>query len=594
MPKKKQQEEVSNPLVDAIKLLQKENPELAQEESRGMVDIMTFCNDPMYLDLPGNNFKLYVSQRVILKCFYRGSRGNENLQLDKEEWEWLYSHENNEERDGILYEKNGGEVIAKLLRKEQKKTYKHFKELHLVLGRRGTKTALASIISAYEIYKLLVIGDGDPHRFYGLPLDDEIAVINVALSKDQAGKLFNEIQSRLRNSKFFDRRIAKGTTSEIRIYTDRDLEQVRIAKLKGSQLTVPGSLLIMCGHSNPDTLAGRSAILILFDELAFYDESGKVTGSYFYNRLKPSLSRFIPYGDGRLVEISSPNAQSGIFYDIYAAAKNKETEAYDEILSFQLPTWCANPDITYEQLETDRLRNPDVFGVEYGAQWAKGGIYGNYFPHELIERCVRLDIAPHTHRMPGVNYYLHVDPAKNGNRYVALLVAKEFYRNAQGRRRIRVRLANIWIWDPVPGFGLMFNEIDKQMIQICAKYRPMMVTYDQYNSVHSLQLLRSHGINCIQTSYNRAFKNKIYQNLKDLMSYHPDPELWLYDDTRLILEMKALKYRPTMRGVSLVTDKHGDVKTDDIVDCLAGAAATASEGVMSSLPMPTIVNMGRY
>lgn len=593
MPKKKMKEEISNPLIDAIRKLQKSNPDLQEKKNQEIVDIMTFCDNPMYLDLPGNNFKLYMSQRVILKAFYQGSRGNEDVKLSKEEWEWLYSHEKPEERDGVIYEKNGGEVIDKLLRKELKKTDKHFKELHLVLGRRGTKTALASIISAYEVYKLIVIGEGDPHRFYGLPLDDEIAVINVALSKDQAGKLFNEIQSRLRNSKFFDGRIAKGTTSEIRLYTDRDLDQVRTMKEKGSQLTVPGSILIMCGHSNPDTLAGRSAILILFDELAFYDESGKVTGSYFYNRLKPSLSRFIPYGDGRLVEISSPNAMSGIFYDIYAAAKNKTTEAYDEILSFQLPTWCANPDITYDQLQTDRLRNPDVFGVEYGAQWAKGGIYGNYFPHELIDRCVRLDMIPHVRRMPNVNYYVHIDPAKNGNRYVALMVSKEYYRTSNGLRRIRVKLANIWVWDPEPGFGLMFNEIDKQVIQICAKFHPIMVTYDQYNSVHSLQLLRSHGINCVQTSYNRAFKNKIYQNLKDLMSYHPDPEVWIYDDPRLILELKALKYRPTMRGISLVTDKHGEVKTDDIVDCLAGACATASEGVRAPLPTPVVVNMGR-
>ena len=77
------------------------------------------------------------------------------------------------------------------------------------------------------------------------------------------------------------------------------------------------------------------------------------------------------------------------------------------------------------------------------------------------------------------------------------------------------------------------------------------------------------------------------------MSYHPDSEVWIYDEPRLILEMKALKYRPTMRGISLVTDKHGEVKTDDIVDCLAGACATASEGVRAPLPMPVVVNMGR-
>jgi len=572
-----------NPLLDAINKIQK----VTSKKKTEMVDIMIFCDDPQYLDLPGNNFFLHMSQRIILKTFYMGSRGNENLKLSKEEWEWFYDNEEDETIEDITYERNLKAVMAKLLRKEKEDIFKSFKELHLVLGRRGTKTVLASLISAYEVYKLIVIGDGNPHKFYNLPFDDEIAIINVALSQPQAGKLFNEISSRLRNSPFFDNRIAKGTTSEIRLYTDQDIEKGKELKEKGSKLEVPGSIVIMCGHSNPDTLAGRSAILILFDELGFYDETGKVTGSYFYNRLKPSLANFLPYGDGRLVEISSPNSMTGIFYDIYKAAKDD-----DAILSYQLPTWIANPKITYEDLQSDRARNPEMFSVEYGGQWAKSGIYGNYFESDMVERCIRIDSEPHLTPKPGFSYFLHIDPAKNGNRYAALLIAKKYYVNRYGKRRPKLFLANIWIWDPQPGVGLLFNEIDKEVIQICARYHPMIVSYDQYNSVHSLQLLRSHGINCIQTSYNRAFKNKIYQNLKDLMAYQPDPELLLYDDSRLILEMKALKFRRTMRGIGLVVDKHGEVKTDDIVDCLAGACCTASEGLRAPLPQPAVVRTG--
>jgi len=582
MPKRK--EEPKNPLMEAIIEIEKSNPEFSSDR-KGIVDIMTFCHDPRFLDLPNNNFHLWVSQKTILKSFYMGTRGNENLTLSKEEWDWLYENEEDQEIDGMLYEKNIKNVIRKLLALEKSDgTIKCFRELHLVLGRRGSKTIMASIISTYEAYKLLIIGEGNPHHFYGLPEDDEIAIINVALSQQQAGRLFYQVQSRIRNSPFFTNRIAKGTTSEIRLYTDLDLEK----KKKNPKLEVPGSILILCGHSNPDTLAGYNAILILFDELAFYDESGKVTGSYFYDRLKPSLAKFVPYGEGRLVEISSPNTTNGIFYDIY-----KQSKTNDSILSFQLPTWCTNPDITYEGLEADRKRNPERFAIEYGAQWAKGGIYGNYFDTGLVERCIRTDITSITRPEPGVNYYLHIDPAKNGNRYVALLVGKYPYLNDRGQRRIKVRLANMWIWDPQMGVGLLFNEIDKEVIDICSTFHPMVVTYDQYNSVHSLQLLRMHGINARQTSYNRAFKNKIYQNLKDMMSYHPHPELELYDDVRLILEMKALKYRPTARGISLVVDKHGDVATDDIIDCLAGATAMASESTHAALPFPVLVDMGR-
>lgn len=574
--------EPQNNLLDAIHEIEKSNPSF-NKKGVEIVDIMTFCDDPNYLDLPTSNFDLYMSQRVILKTFYIGTRGNENLKLSKEEWEWLYSHEKDEERDGIIFKKNVREVIEKLLKNEKDPDFKGFKELNLVLGRRGSKTILASVISAYEIYKLLVIGGGDPHKFYGLPYDDEIAVINVALSQEQARRLFGQVQARIRNAPFFKGRVSNETTTEIRFYTDRDIKK----KTQVTNLSVKGSIFILCGHSNPDTLRGYSTILILFDELAFYDDTGKVTGQYFYSTLKPSLSKFKKYGDGRLVEISSPSTMSGIFYDIHHRAKEDPS-----ILSYQLPTWCSNPEITYDSLSNDRERNPDSFAVEYGAQWSKSGIYGNYFEVGLVERCIRTDISPHMRQMPGFSYYLHVDPAKNGARYVAVLVAKERYANIMGHRRIRVHFANMWVWDPQPGIGLLFNEIDKEMIQICARFHPMAVSYDQYNSIHSLQLLKSHGINTIQTSYNRAFKNKIYQNLKDLMSYHPHPELWLYDEPRLILEMKALKYRPTMRGVSLVVDRHGEVRTDDVVDCLAGATAMASESLRMALPEPVVVRTG--
>jgi hypothetical protein len=555
--KKKAEEIKKDPLLDAIQEINQSNPVLTgvvnTQTSSGIVDVITFCNDPQYLDLPSSNFNLWLPQIVILKAFYMGTRGNENLKLTQEEWEWLHKNETDEERDGMVYEKNIKDVIVKLLKKE--KTPFGFTELHLCVGRRGSKSIMASVISAYEAYKLLIIGNGDPHKFYGIPRGEDIHIINVALSQDQAGILFSMIRQRIMDAPFFRNKISNATTTEIRLLTNEDIRK----RKKNPILEIKGSVVILCGHSNPDTLRGKSAVLILFDELAFYDETGKTPGSAFYNALEPSTKKFKQFGDARLVEISSPNTMVGIFYDIYKNAK-----IYDHILSFQLPTWCVNNDVTYESLETDRKRNPENFAVEYGAQWAKSGTYGNYFEEGLIQKCIRTDISAHNRPMPGFNYYLHVDPANGGDRYAALLVAKEYYANHLGKKRIRIRVANMWIWNPEPGIGLQFNLIDKEMIRICSIFRPLCVTYDQFNSIQSLQLLRSHGINTMCTSFNRGFKQKIYQNLKDMMNYYPQPELWLYDDPRLILEMKALKFRPTQRGMSLIKDKHGETKTDDL------------------------------
>ena len=589
MASKKEQK--VNPLLDAIDQIQinQGGVEIVEE---GIVDIITFCNGVKYLNLPAHNFNLFLSQRTILKTFYMGTIGNEGIGLEPEEWAWLKENEEDEIVDDMVYEKSVDQVIRKIRNQEQTDEEKrvHFKKLHLVLGRRASKTILASVITAYEVYKLITINNGDPHSYYGLPFGAEIVIINVALSQKQAGHLFGAISDRIEDAPIFKNRIAYGTTQEIGIYTNREIEKI---KKGGSVLAIKAPIRIICGHSNPKTLRGHNAILLLFDELAFYDDTGKVTGSQFYNDLEPSVSHFVPYNHDRIVCISSPGAMSGIFYDLFNAAETTE-----EMLAYQLPTWSVNPTVTYESLEVKRKRNPDGFAVEYGGQWAKSGMYGNYFPEDLIARSVEAGVLNNCMPMmkpdPQFHYYLHVDPAKNGDRYCAVMVARELYRNHENRKRIRIRLAHIWVWNPVPGLGIQFNEVDKEVMLICRKFRPVLTTYDQYNSGHSLEFIRKGGFRTREYSYNRAFKMKIYNNLREMMGQQPTPELWIYDDHRLTLEMKCLKYRPTMRGYTLVKDKAADASTDDVIDCLAGASISATNLVHAPLPSPVTVNMGNF
>jgi hypothetical protein len=413
------------------------------------------------------------------------------------------------------------------------------------------------------------------------------------LSQKQAGRLFQQIQNRLRSAPFFQSRIANATTSEIRFYTDRDLKKKKEEESNGGKLAIPGSVVIICGHSNPDSLAGYNAILILFDELAFYEDGGKISGRYFYDRLKPAILQFQNYGEGRLVEISSPNARSGVFYEIYKSAK-----ADDSILSFQLPTWSIRPDFPYEmdEFEKDRRANIESFAIEVGAQFANHGSHGPYFQPGQIDRCLTQPISAHTRPNPKFNYFLHIDPAKSGDNYSAVLVAKERYVNQRGQKRTRCYLANAWIWKPEPHYGLNIHKIDQEIIKICSVFRPSTVTYDAFNSHHSIQLLRSHGIHTNEVSFNRASKAKMYQNLRNMMSYEPDPEIYLHEDGEaailLVQELRAIKYSETQRGYKIIKDRLGDVKTDDLADSLAGAVASASEGLRMALPEPTVVRMG--
>ena len=187
-------------LHDAVERLKRQHS-LVAEEDKKIVDIITFCNDPRYLDLPASNFHLWMSQIVTLKCLYMGSQGNENITLTAEEMTWLYDKKQQNVIDW-LKKRDSGERLERIF------------ELVLVLGRRASKTMLSSVISAYEIYKILMVGDGDPYAYYGIPYDKEIAVLNVATTKDQAGRLFADIKARVRNAPVLPQQDSKCRVGE--------------------------------------------------------------------------------------------------------------------------------------------------------------------------------------------------------------------------------------------------------------------------------------------------------------------------------------------------------------------------------------------
>ena len=108
----------------------------SNDMEHGIVDVITFCEDPRYLNLPGGNFKLYMSQKIVLKAFYMGTTGNKNLRLTQEEWQWLYDRKDVFETQTIIDKVKKAEVGDN----------KKFRELILVLGRRSSKTVLASVI----------------------------------------------------------------------------------------------------------------------------------------------------------------------------------------------------------------------------------------------------------------------------------------------------------------------------------------------------------------------------------------------------------------------------------------------------------------
>jgi hypothetical protein len=279
---------------------------------------------------------------------------------------------------------------------------------------------------------------------------------------------------------------------------------------------------------------------------------------------------------GVVVEISSTGPTSGYFYKLWSDSLKE-----DHMLSFKCATWEFNPKMPQDHPEFLRLksRDPESFAIEFGAEWPEGAMFGQYFPKELIERCYRLSSEQNIQVQERPNfangeYYFHIDPGLTASRYVLVAVQKRIYRDSKGIPNPRSVVAFIKIFTPVTAQGLEWNKIDQEVLELCRLFRPIKVTYDQWNSASSLSLLQQNGINIEQISFNRSFKCKIFQNLRDLMS-KPECGVYVVQNEEMFNELVSLKFRPSPRGISIGADKRGECPTDDIADCLAGATFSA-------------------
>ena len=86
MSKKAQQNDLTESFSDIRKSLIEKNNESKTAVS-GIPDIVTFIENKNWLGLPhrANPINLYPMQRIVLKSFYRGSLGNEKINLSDEE-----------------------------------------------------------------------------------------------------------------------------------------------------------------------------------------------------------------------------------------------------------------------------------------------------------------------------------------------------------------------------------------------------------------------------------------------------------------------------------------------------------------------------
>jgi hypothetical protein len=543
------------------------------DDSEKEVDIITFCEHPFYLDQP-----LHAAEKFILKAYY-------GLPFEEVEKTILIRSYPFDKHGKYLTEKEYAEFLVQQQRTNLKDLSQLLKRIELVLvcGRRSGKTFIASIISSYEAYKLIL--KIDPQKYYKLPQGEEIRIVNVASTTDQALICAKATQNRILNSRWFKPYVEGKNQSEIRLRTKHDLElYTEEIKFHGKPLDQHVSIKVQALPCTARGIRGGSVIVGILDEIAHYiDNEGNRSGDQIYEALTPSVATFGL--DGKIISISSPYIKAGIFYDLYLDSVGREGEEGDHNkLMFRIPTWEMNETITFEFLDSERKRNRESFDSEFGAEFSS--VVSGFFKYpEKIDECTLREDETFT---PNNNcgHYIAVDPSSSQNGYALAMVHVELrdrIRTENGKEikeRKSVVVLDRWkMWslnDPeFAGLPYIDEEIVLDyMSNLFQKFRVVKVVYDQFDSTSSVLKLYKAGVNAIKTPFSRHYNTKIYKNLRDLI-YDERMDLFFHDLG--IKELKNLQEKRVGKKQFLVeAPLQGEVTSDDLCDVLANASYIAT------------------
>ena len=525
------------------------------------VDVISFCNSRW-----GLGMKIWPTQRFIMKCYY-------GMELDNTVKDIRIRDKMGKKELGVFTEKeflnylwNEGRVNTKDVEG------KSFYELVLVIGRRGTKSTLATMIALYEVYKLLK--RHSPQDFYKIHQSAEINVTSVSTAAEQASKLFGQYLHYANFSDFLrTRRLGKPSSSSIRLTTDFEKETL------GKHAR--GTVFLSCGGCSAKSLRGLNNIVVILDELAhFIDNGGRFSGDAVYDALTPSVSGF--GDDGKIIAISSPSVRYGIFWDLFNSSFESETS-----LMFKMPCTFVHPYLSGRFLQSQYKKDPDVYDCEYGAEFSdrtKGWIKDE----RVVKRCARVSF--HIPGSSGRKYYAGSDLGVKNNGTALAVVHKE-----DGiilLDKIEVYYAGLPPFEDESILDL--REIAKIFAERGQEYPYYKGVLDQWNGAGFMGHLLNERVTAFELlEITNRMKAEMFQLARTLI-YNRELQLYMEPGTEaiegslkreerdntwdasnpgfsLVRELCSLEERTTTRGSSVVSKTRGNTANDDASDALVRA-----------------------
>ena len=440
-----------------------------------------------------------------------------------------------------------------------------FTESVLMAGQGSGKDTCSILIGLRIVYLLHCLKS--PQIYFGMDSNGFIDSINIAQNADIARNIyFSTLSNILRSAPLF-------SPGNYPYYIP--------ARITQQMVTFPKNIRLISGNSENESWQGYTPILIVLDEIDAFKSEQEMQRSRslrsegaegVYNTAKSLVQSRFP-GLGKIICLSWPRFKGSFIQRRFTNGK-MEARTFVSCKEGGVPfsTWEFNPSKKQADFkdfyETDPILARARF--ECDPPFARDAYIKDSLP---ILRAFDADIdevgqitwtrlkelRDESNLQPGIKYFIHVDLGlRHAN--AALSIAH------QGEEHIVVDL--IKVWTPKPEVDIDFSVIENFILALRDKgFRIASVTYDNYQSISSLQTLAKFGIPAKYKSIGRSSR-EAYDTFKDLLYQE---KLDAYFDKETIEELLGLdivygdkiEARPGMnkdRADAVVGAVHGVLK----------------------------------
>lgn len=278
-------------------------------------------------------------------------------------------------RDNVVFLEHGVCPRCKKNREQfiREKKLGHYNELIGCLGQRSGKTKLVGLVASYQLHRFLKIPD--PLRFFGLPSGELLMGTFSALTAEQCrDTLWESFRGFVDASPWFQNyhNFLKNESKRLGVELVRHLTSYMWYGHK--------HILFHYTGSEARKMRGKTRIFCAIDELGWMnsEDSGAtfLNADAVYTALSNSLAtmkmKYLQQWEALnfdtppslMLNISSPSAAKDKIMRLMKQSKDNP-----RMLAFQLPTWEANPDYSFDALREEFATMTDLeFFRDFGAE----------------------------------------------------------------------------------------------------------------------------------------------------------------------------------------------------------------------------------